>query len=103
MMHAARWRQFSMNMRVFEFSALTLALAVALPSQFGVPSLTAQQRAPDARKTASARGASPAAWPAHTSDGQPDITGVWGSEDTGVYSLNIEPLPYLRSLGMASR
>jgi hypothetical protein len=27
-------------------------------------------------------------------------TGVWGSDETGIYSLNIEPLPYLRQSGM---
>ena len=38
--------------------------------------------------------------PAQTPDGQPDIQGVWGSADTGMFSLNIEPGAHLRTLDM---
>jgi hypothetical protein len=41
-----------------------------------------------------------AAWPPRTPDGQPDIQGIWGSYDSGIYSLNIEPAAHLRSIGM---
>ena len=41
-----------------------------------------------------------AAWPSRTPDGQPDIQGVWGSYDSGTFSLNLEPTAHLRSLGM---
>ena len=44
----------------------------------------------------------PAWQPARTPDEQPDIQGVWGSADSGMFSLNIEPTAHLRSLGMPS-
>ena len=42
------------------------------------------------------------AWPSRTPDGQPDMQGLWAS-GTGVSSLNMEPLEYLRSIGMPRR
>ena len=38
--------------------------------------------------------------PPRTPDGQPNIQGVWGSADSGRYSLNMEPVEHLWFLGM---
>src|SRR5215831_6681540 len=38
--------------------------------------------------------------PPRTSDGQPDIQGMWASATHGIYSLNYESLPHLQALGM---
>lgn len=38
-------------------------------------------------------------WPTYLLDGQPDIQGLWAS-GTGMFSLNMEPLAYLLSIGM---
>ena len=43
---------------------------------------------------------SPAWQPPRTPDGQPNIQGVWGSADTGMFSLQMEPVAHLRTLGM---
>ena len=37
---------------------------------------------------------------ARTPDGQPDIQGVWGSADGGMFSLQLEPVAHLRTLGL---
>jgi hypothetical protein len=37
---------------------------------------------------------------AKPADKQPDISGMWGSDHTGVWSLNLESTKYLRSIGM---
>ena len=47
-------------------------------------------------------GAASGEWPSRTPDGQPDMQGLWAS-DTGRASLNMEPLDYLRSIGMPRR
>jgi hypothetical protein len=48
----------------------------------------------------SAQGTAGKQWPSRTWGGQPDITGVWGSADTGNWSWNYEPRDYLYSIGM---
>jgi hypothetical protein len=49
--------------------------------------------------TVQAQSAQPASWPSRTPDGQPDIQGLWAS-NTGVFSLNMEPMKYLMTIGM---
>ena len=41
-------------------------------------------------------------WPSRTPDGQPDMQGLWAS-DTRLASLSMEPIDYLRSIGMPRR
>ena len=70
--------------------SVVLAAVLVLASwASGIGALTAQQPAESSD------------WiPPRTSDGQPDIQGVWGSADSGSFSLNIEPRDHLDSLGM---
>ena len=76
-----------MTARVVGSVVLTLVLVLASWAS-GIGSLTAQEPAESTE------------WPPRTPDGQPDIQGVWGSADSGNFSLAIEPRAHLQSLGM---
>lgn len=94
-----------MTRRIVGAAAFIGALVIALSWASGAGSSAAQgtSATPTQKNTAVAKRAkttAPTAWPPRTSDGQPSITGLWGSEDTGIYSLSMEPLPYLTSIGM---
>src|SRR5262245_23818166 len=83
------------------------AFVAAVSFAVGTASMAAQskQSAPNPKSTSAAKpkAAAPDAFPPRTPDGQPNITGVWGSIDTGIYSLNWESLNHLRSLGMPAQ
>ena len=83
-------RSYLMTVRSVGSVVLTVVLVLASWAS-GIRSQTAQEPAESSD------------WPPGTLDGQPDIQGVWGSDDTGIYSLNIEPLPHLISNGMPGR
>ena len=69
--------------------SVVLAIVVIASWALGIGALTAQEPAEST------------GWlPPLTSDGQPDIQGIWGSADSGMFSLNIEPRDHLVSFGM---
>lgn len=93
------------NSRFFGFMVLTMTLVLAESWAPHMGSLAAQAKKP----AASTRAAVPKVqspkskadqWPPRTSDGQPDIHGVWGSAIAGTFTVNVEPTSYLRSIGM---
>src|SRR5262245_32965987 len=92
-----------MTRHIMRSTAITGTVVFALSWTTGRGS--AQEKG-TAAKQEKAKVATPAkttagkAWPLRTWGGQPDITGVWGSADTGNWSWNYEPRDYLYSIGM---
>jgi hypothetical protein len=73
------------------FLALTLTAATAV-----APVSARQKKAKDPQKPAAAS----TAWPRRTSDGQPDIQGVWGNAELGTWTVYLEKAAYLKSIGL---
>src|SRR5260221_12341936 len=87
-----------MTTRFLGFAVLTTALVVAQSLAMDVGSATAQSKKPAVRGQEQ-QAALNKQWPPRTPDGQPDIQGVWGNENTGAFTNSLEPRSHLSSLG----
>lgn len=87
-----------MTTRFFGFVVLTITLGVAETWVIDGGSPAAQVKKPagdsqDKKSTGDRR------WPPRTPDGQPNVQGVWGNPDGGIFTHALEPFDYLEGLG----
>ena len=92
-----------MTTRTFGAVLLTAGLVTASSWGHDQSALMAQAAKPAAAAKAApaAKPAAASAWPPRTSDGQPDIQGMWANSETGGFTMSLEPLAHVMSLGGA--
>lgn len=93
------------------FAAVLLAAGLVTASSWGhdqsvLMAQAAKPEAPakpasEAKPAPKARPAAASAWPKRTPDGQPDIQGIWANAETGTFTMSLEPLAHVMSLGGA--